>query len=193
MGSSQHPPENRHQHFKDLLKIILRKPLAREAFEKLVSKGCDRAFLECYLTEPVEPDDPVDDAESRKAELNLAKSLKHSLERTQKLMDQFKQFSGEPFTEMKSALAEAHQRVSPWADRPRPVLLFRRRQNQQFRLLERIHSTTGRWHFSEAASLLAAVYDVSKINKHPNEESLTYLVNRFKKNQARRRKGSNPR
>jgi hypothetical protein len=188
MGSSQHPPENRHQRLKDLLKIILREPLAREAFEKLVGEGCDRAFLECYLIEPVEPDGPVDDAKSRKAELNLAKSLKLSLEKTQRLMGQFKQFSGEPFTDLKWALEEAHQRVRPWTDRPRPVLLLTRRQNQQFRLLERIHSTTGRPHFREAASLLAAVYAVSKIDKHPNEESLKYLLD--EKNPFRRRKGS---
>ena len=188
MRSSQHPPENRHQRLKDRLRIILRKPLAGEALEELVSKGCDRAFLECYLTEPVEPDGPVDDAESRKAELNLAKSLKRSLEKTQRLMEQFKQFFGEPFTDLKWALAEAHQRVRPWADRPRPVLLLTRRQNQQFRLLERIHSTTGRWHYREAANLLAAVYAVSKIDKHPNEESLKYVVD--KKNPSLRRKGS---
>jgi hypothetical protein len=171
---------------RSLLRNILQQPRAQEAFDGLLRRGCDRAFLECYLTEPVEPHSLTDNAESRKTDLNLAKSFLGSLQKTLKLANEFSRFSGEPFHELRHALAEARFRVTAWAKRPRPVALFTLRQHQQFRLLERIHHETGMRHYREAATLLGAVYAHSGIRKHPDEESLKHLVKRFKENQARR-------
>lgn len=193
MESSHDSLASRQERFKLLLEAILRQPGAKDAFDKLVSERCDRAFLECYLTEPVEPVAPFDDAESRKTDWNLAKSFLGSLEKTQRLMDQFSRFSGEPFPRLRDALNEASKRVTPWARQPRPVALFTRRQYQQFRLLERIRRETSKPFYSEAATLLAAVYAVHNIDECPHVESVTHLMKRFKGNQARWRNGSQTR
>ena len=174
----------------DLLKPILAEPGAQQAFDELVvSARCDRAFLESYLTEPVESAKPG--AKARKSERNLAKQLVGTVKKMQRLLNEFREMSGEPAAKpyLDDALSMALEQVRPWAERPRPVLLFTPRQNQQFRLLKHIRQRTRRWHFREAARLLCTVYTFHQVpeEQHPTEKSIAYLVDRFKKNQRKSR------
>lgn len=168
------------------LQKILNEPGAQKAFDLLAEKGCHRGFLECWLTEPVQADSPIEDAEMRKTQLNTYKSFLRGLEKARKLIPEFYRLTGEPMAHLYEALQIAIRRVEPWAKLPRPRLLFTRRQYQQFRLLERIRHSTGRWRVRQAATLISALYTVNKIpGKHPTEESLAHLVKRFKTNSAR--------
>jgi hypothetical protein len=171
------------------LRKILNEPGAQQAFNLLVEKGCDRAFLECWLTEPVEADSPSEDADARKAARHEVRALVGSLIKARKLAGSFHRQTGESTGYLVAAIDAAIAQASPWL-LPRPVLLFSRRQNQQFRLLEHLRRSTGRWRLSEAVALLSAVYTINKVpGEHPTEEALAYLAKRFRLNQAQHRRG----
>jgi hypothetical protein len=172
-----------------MLRKILTEPGAQQGFDLLVEKGCNRGFLECWLTEPVEPDSPREDADARKAVRHEVKAFIGSLRKTRKLAARFRERTGESTAPLIAAIDAMMVRARPWVG-PRPILLFSRRQNQQFRLLEHIRRSTGRWRLAEAVTLLSAAYTINNVpGEHPTEESLAYLAKRFRLNQAQHRRG----
>lgn len=173
----------------DLLKRILQQPSVPEAFDELATM-CDRAWLQAYMTEPVQSAEASEDADSRKHELNLIRQLRGSLKKTQRVLEGFREMSGEPLGYLDDAVGVAIEQIRPWAERLRPVALFTPRQNQQFRLLNRIWQRTHRRQFGKTATLLGAIYTARGVpeEEHPTEKSLEYLAKRFEKNQQDWRK-----
>lgn len=179
-----------------LFQKIIADSKVQDALDLLVAKGCDLAFVKCYLTEPIVGTEAAevkvlaDTADQRKTDLNSAKQFKKNLERTRKLASEFHKWTGEPMEHLDMELVNAIKQVQPWADNPRPRLLFTPRQNQQFRLIEHIRRQVRQWHFGEAATLLAAVYSVRGVPKRewPSRKSIEYLAKAFRRNREKRRK-----
>ena len=61
------------EELRDDLEAILREPGAERTLHLFVRAGCDRAWLEYYVTNPVEPDERRDDAAARTIDRNLFK------------------------------------------------------------------------------------------------------------------------
>lgn len=182
----------------EVLKKVLAGDGVQDALDHLARKCADRpgeppicAFLESYLAEPVARTEASEDASSRKMDWNLAKQFASSLAKTQKLSARFSRMSGEPMVRLNGALSDAASRVRPWAQNPRPELHFTPRQLQQLRLLEYIRRHTHSWHCPEVATLLVATYTARGVPEaeHPTEESLSYLVKKFRENREKHRKG----
>jgi hypothetical protein len=156
-------------------------------FEKLVRAGYPPCELAVRLIEPVKPAGRTGDAELRKAEKDLASALLNSLKKTRQLARDFKRTIA-PLPGLEGFLKGCIREVRTFAELKRPKPLFNERNNQQFRLLERVRALTRQPHHREVAELLCAIYTAQGIpeNEFPTQGSLKEIENTSNKNRASR-------
>jgi hypothetical protein len=83
----------------------------------------------------------------------------------------------ESFADLGKEMEAAIPSLSQWLA-PRPKFIFTARNDQQFKLHEHVRSRTGRWHHSEPARLLRAIYkaDGITLERIPLQNSLRALA-----------------
>ena len=130
---------------RDDLEAILREPGAERALHLLVRAGYDRAWLEEWVTNPVEPDKRRDDVAARPIDRNFFESAVNTLEKVEGLAAPFRRKTGERLIDG-AELSRAIRLARLWVERP--SLPFTARELQQLRLLEQIPRRPGRDEYS---------------------------------------------